>query len=54
MMRVLVVFYSAYGHTYRMAQAVVEGAKEVKGANVELRRVPETLPADVLQRMGAV
>ena len=53
-MRVLVVFYSAYGHTYRMAQAVVEGAKEVKGANVELRRVPETLPADVLQRMGAV
>lgn len=53
-MKVLVVFYSAYGHTYRMAQAVVEGAKEVEGADVELRRVPETLPAEVLQRMGAV
>jgi NAD(P)H dehydrogenase (quinone) len=37
-----------------MAQAVAEGAKEVAGGQVELRRVPETLPADVLQKMGAV
>jgi NAD(P)H dehydrogenase (quinone) len=37
-----------------MAQAVAEGVKEVAGAQVELRRVPETLPEDVLQKMGAV
>ena len=45
MMKVLVVFYStlSYGHVYKMAQAIAEGAKEVSGANVEVRRVPETL-----------
>jgi NAD(P)H dehydrogenase (quinone) len=53
-MKVLVVFYSTYGHVFRMAQAVAEGAKEVKGATVELRRVPETLPQNVLEKMGAV
>lgn len=53
-MKVLIVFYSTYGHIYKMAQAVAEGAKEVAGAQVEMRRVPETLPADVLQKMGAV
>lgn len=53
-MKVLIVFYSTYGHVFKMAQAVAEGAKEVAGAKVELRRVPETLPADVLQKMGAV
>jgi NAD(P)H dehydrogenase (quinone) len=53
-MKVLIVFYSTYGHVYKMAQAVAEGAKEIAGAQVELRRVPETLPADVLQKMGAV
>ena len=53
-MKVLVVFYSTYGHIYQMAQAVVEGAKQVAGAEVELRRVPETLPDGVLEQMGAV
>jgi len=53
-MKVLIVFYSTYGHVYKMAQAVAEGAKEVAGAQVEMRRVAETLPADVLQKMGAV
>lgn len=53
-MKVLIVFYSTYGHVYKMAQAVAEGVKDVAGAQVELRRVPETLPADVLQKMGAV
>ena len=53
-MKVLIVFYSTYGHVYKMAQAVAEGANEVAGAQVELRRAPETLPADVLQKMGAV
>ncbi len=53
-MKILVVFYSMYGHVYRMAEAVAEGAKEVQGADVVLRRVPETLPQEVLQKMGAV
>ncbi|MGA1843876.1 MAG: NAD(P)H:quinone oxidoreductase [bacterium] len=53
-MKVLIVFYSMYGHTHRMAEAVAEGAREVGGAVVELRRVPETLPQDVLTKMGAV
>jgi NAD(P)H dehydrogenase (quinone) len=53
-MKVLVVFYSSYGHIYRMAEAVTEGAREIKGATVDLRRVPETLPQEVLVKMGAV
>ncbi len=52
-MKVLVVFYSMYGHVYRMAQAVAEGAGEVPGAEVVVRRVPETLPREVLEKMGA-
>ncbi len=53
-MKLLIVFYSMYGHTYRMAEAVEEGAKEVPGAEVEMRRVPETLLPEVLAEMGAV
>lgn len=53
-MKVLVPFYSLYGHIYQMAQAVAEGASQVKRAQVELRRIPETLPDDVLEKMGAV
>jgi len=53
-MKALVVFYSSYGHIYRMAEAVAEGVKQVNGAEVELRRVPETLPEGVLEQMGAV
>lgn len=53
-MKVLVVFYSMYGHIYKMAEAVAEGAKQVPGAEVELRRVPETLSDEILAKMGAV
>ena len=53
-MKVLIPFYSLYGHVYKMAQAVAEGAAQVKGAKVELRRVPETLPNEVIEKMGAV
>ncbi len=52
-MKILVVFYSTYGHVYRMAEAVAEGARLVAGAEVVLRRVPETLPDKVLEKMGA-
>jgi NAD(P)H dehydrogenase (quinone) len=53
-MKVLVVFYSTYGHTYHMAEAVAEGAKQVPGTEAVLKKVPETLPKDVLEKMGAV
>ena len=54
-MKVLVVYYSMYGHIHRLAEAVAEGAKEVKGAVVvEMRRVPETLSTEILKKMGAI
>jgi len=53
-MKVLIVFYSTYGHIFKMAQAVAEGAKEVAGAEVHIRRIPETLAEEVLEKMGAV
>jgi len=53
-MKVLVVFYSMYGHVHRLAEALAEGAREVTGAEVVLRRVPETLPEEMLQKMGAL
>ena len=43
-MKILILFYSAYGHIYRMAEAAAEGAKQVGGADVTIKRVPETLP----------
>ncbi|NLF85085.1 MAG: NAD(P)H:quinone oxidoreductase [Lentisphaerae bacterium] len=51
--QVQVVFYSMYGHVYRMAEAVAEGARSVPGVEVVLRQVPETLPDDVIAKMGA-
>ena len=53
-MKVLVVYYSLYGHVYRLGQEVAEGAKSVEGVEADLRRVPETLSREVLEKMGAV
>ena len=53
-MNVLVVYYSMYGNLHRMAEAAAEGARQVKDANVTLRRVPETLSQEVLAKMGAL
>lgn len=52
-MRLLVVFYSMYGHIYRMAEAVAEGAREVEGSEVELVQVPELIPEEALEKSGA-
>jgi len=52
-MKVLIVYYSMYGHIHRLAEAVAEGVKEVQGVEVEMRRIPETLTAEILQKMGA-
>ena len=53
-MKILVVFYSLYGHIYKMAEAVAAGAREMPQVTVDLRRVPETLPQEVLEKMGAL
>jgi NAD(P)H dehydrogenase (quinone) len=53
-MRILVVFYSMYGHVYKMAQAAAAGAESAGGGEVLVRQVPETLSAEILQKMGAV
>jgi NAD(P)H dehydrogenase (quinone) len=53
-MRILIVYYSMYGHVHRLAEAVAEGAKEIEGVEVEMRRVPETLSAEILVKMGAL
>ena len=52
-MKVLIVYYSTYGHIQRMAEAIAEGVQEVNGAEAVLRRVPETLSADIITAMGA-
>ncbi|MHB8790118.1 MAG: NAD(P)H:quinone oxidoreductase [Desulfobulbaceae bacterium] len=52
-MKLLVVYYSMYGHIYTMARSVVDGALAVDGVQAELRRVPETLPREVIEKMGA-
>lgn len=54
MCKVLVVYYSLYGHVYRMAEAVAEGVREVAGCEAVVKRVPETLPDEVLGKMGAL
>jgi NAD(P)H dehydrogenase (quinone) len=53
-MKVLIVYYSTYGHVHKMAEAIAEGVKQVSGAQAVMRRVPETLPDEVLEKMGAV
>ena len=53
-MKVLIAYYSTYGHVHKMAEAVAEGVREIEGAEAILRRVPETLPEEVLEKMGAV
>ncbi|MEE4111598.1 MAG: NAD(P)H:quinone oxidoreductase [Desulfobacteraceae bacterium] len=53
-MKILIVFYSTYGHVYKMAEAVAEGVRKIEGAEAVLRRVPETLSKEVLEKMGAV
>lgn len=51
--KVKVVFYSMYGHIYKMAEAVMKGAKTVSNVEVELFRVPELMPEEVLEKSGA-
>ena len=53
MRKILVLYYSMYGHIERLAQAVAEGAGSVEGVEVTLKRVPETMPEDAARAAGA-
>lgn len=49
MTKVLVLYYSAYGHIEKMAEAVAEGAREA-GAQVDIKRVPELVPEEIAKK----
>ena len=53
-MKLLILYYSMFGHVHKMAEAVAEGARQVSGTEVILAQVPETLPTIVLEKMGAL
>ena len=51
--KVHVIFYSMWGHVYKMAEAVASGVKDVAGAEVSLYQVPELMPDALLDKYGA-
>ena len=51
MARVLILYYSSYGHIMKMAEAVAEGARQA-GAQVDIKRVPELVPEEVAKKSG--
>lgn len=53
MSKVLVLYYSMYGHVEKLAAAIAEGACLVKGVEATIKRVPETMPPDVAKQYGA-
>lgn len=52
MPKILVLYHSTYGHVEAMAQAVAEGAREVEGATVDIKRVPELVPEELARQSG--
>jgi len=52
MPKILVLYYSSYGHIEIMARAQAEGAAQVRGAEVTVKRVPELVPPDVARASG--
>lgn len=53
-MKILVLYYSMYGHVYELAKEVAAGAKSVPNTKVDIKRVPETLSEEILKKMGAL
>jgi NAD(P)H dehydrogenase (quinone) len=53
-MKMLIIYYSMYGHIRTMAETAAAAALEIPGVEVALRRVPETLNNDILGKMGAL
>lgn len=54
MCNIAIIQYSMYGHILKMAEAVAAGVREVAGCEATIKRVPETLPEEVLGMMGAL
>ncbi|MHB1665214.1 MAG: NAD(P)H:quinone oxidoreductase [bacterium] len=52
-MKILVLYYSTWGHVETMAEAVAKGAREIEGAEVTIKRVPEVMTPEVLKNIGA-
>ena len=52
MPKVLVLYHSTYGHIEKMAEAVAEGARQVEGAQVDIKRVPELVPEELARKSG--
>lgn len=52
MAKILVLYYSSYGHLEKMAEAVAEGARSVAGTEVTIKRVPELVPEEVAKKSG--
>src|SRR5690606_38019679 len=52
MTKLLVLYHSMYGHIETMANAVAEGARQVPGVEVDIKRVPETMPAEAFAAAG--
>ena len=52
MAKVLVLYYSMYGHVETLAHAVAEGVEKVQGAEVTIKRVPETMQAEAFAKAG--
>ncbi|WP_221712490.1 NAD(P)H:quinone oxidoreductase [Sphingobium xanthum] len=52
MTKILVLYYSSYGHTEAMAKAVAEGAASIEGTQVETKRVPELVPDEIAEKSG--
>ncbi|ASK34710.1 NAD(P)H:quinone oxidoreductase, type IV [Alcanivorax sp. N3-2A] len=52
MKRVLVLYYSMYGHIEALADAIAEGARQVEGVRVDIKRVAETMPDDAFKAAG--
>ncbi len=52
MPKILVLYHSTYGHIEKMAEAVAEGARQVEGAQVDIKRVPELVPEDLARKSG--
>jgi NAD(P)H dehydrogenase (quinone) len=53
MTKILVLYYSTYGHVETLANSIAEGARSVADVEVTMKRVPETMPPDVAKQYGA-
>lgn len=52
MPKILVLYHSTYGHIEKMAEAVAEGARQVEGVQVDIKRVQETVPEELAKKSG--